>query len=246
MKNEAINIEKEYRESVIKIWEKYGNINELNEPNCEYRKYPILPRTIKKDSILFIGINPSFGKGGVIDDKEKPLFFYDLSNQNEKDISYFEKFKEVARYCNNADWSHLDLFFIRETKQDLIERMSHNNIPFLNAQLEISFDIIKKAEPKVIVVANALASEFFGKMKSRHWTFSEIWQGYDFFFEKGERRDKQSNFDSTIGTYRIKLTNKQVPIIFSGMLSGQRALDIGSLERLKWQIKMIIDSKTVV
>lgn len=65
------------------------------------------------------------------------------------------------------------------------------------------------------------------------------------FFEKDNNRKKNSTFDPSIGTYRIEIDGFKTPIIFSGMLSGQRALDLGSLERLKWQIKFIIENKSI-
>ena len=45
--------------------------------------------------------------------------------------------------------------------------------------------------------------------------------------------DFDEDFNNEIGTYKIKIGEKETPIFFSGMLSGQRALDLGSLERLK-------------
>lgn len=118
-----------------------------------------------------------------------------------------------------------------------------NGKPFLNEQLDISFDIIQKAKPKLIVVTNALAAEFFGKMKSIHHSnnFEKIWRGYNLFFED----EQKQTFDPSIGAYRINLGDQNVPLILSGMLSGQRALDIGSFERLKWQIKFILEGKSV-
>ena len=44
-------------------------------------------------------------------------------------------------------------------------------------------------------------------------------------------------WNSKIDTY---LFNKSIPMFFSGMLSGQRALDIGSYERLIWHIKFAV------
>lgn len=158
-----------------------------------------------------------------------------------KDIPYFEKMKEIAQYCK-TDWTHLDLFFIRETNQKLIEGLIYTDVEFLNEQLKISFEIIERASPKLIIVSNALASEFFGKMKTKHHGFKKIWRGFDLFFTDDIDSDKKSTFNSKIGTYGIELNDKMVPIIFSGMLSGQRALDIGSLEKLKWQTKMILNS----
>lgn len=234
-----LDIKKDYENDVLAIWKKFENHQIFSNPEFEYRKYPLMPKTVTKDSLMFIGMNPSFRKGPVIPEKEKGIGFYQTSKDNNfKDISYFEKMKEIAEYCE-TEWTHLDLFFIRETKQELIKGLSYSDVEFLNLQLEISFEIIERANPKLIIVSNALASEFFGKMKHKHTGFDKIWKGFDLTFE-GEK----STFNSKIGTYEIPLNNKMVPIIFSGMLSGQRALDIGSLERLKWQSKMILETKT--
>ncbi|SDX55203.1 hypothetical protein SAMN05444411_106203 [Lutibacter oricola] len=232
-----INLEENYKEKVLSIWEKHKNIPELNEGGFEYRKSPILPKYILKKSILFIGINPSFTQKSSIEEKNQQIEFYDVFENNEKDITYFEKFKDVAGYCDNSKWTHLDLFFLRETNQKIIEKLSYKSIEFLQDQLDITFEIIEKSEPLIIIVANSLASEFFGKKKSKHHKFDKIWKGFNLDFNK--------DFNSKIGTYEINIGGNKVPILFSGMLSGQRALDIGSLERLKWQVKAILkkDSK---
>lgn len=238
-----INVKADYKKDVLAIWEKFKEHDIFKEPEFRYRKYPLLPEIVDKNSLLFIGMNPSFRKGSVINENEKPIGFYPKKlNRKIKDIPYFEKMKNVAEYCE-TDWTHLDLFFIRETKQELIEKLSYNSIGFLNAQLKISFEIIKRASPKLIIVSNALASEFFGKKKeTKHLNLDKIWKGTDLYFEKNIW-NKEPTFNPEIGTYQIELNNNLVPIIFSGMLSGQRALDIGSLERLKWQAKMILNGK---
>lgn len=231
----TIDLENDYKDRVLAIWKEFKDIEVLNHPDCEYRKSPLLPKTIKKDAILFIGINPAFSKRRSEEIKNKEIEFYPCIADEIKDITYFEKFKDVASYCNNAEWTHLDLFFMRETNQEVIEKLSYDNVDFLQAQLDISFEIIKKASPKIIVVSNSLASEFFGKRKQKHLPhFDKIWMGYDLDFK--------TDFDNELGTYKIKIGENDIPIFFSGMLSGQRALDLGSLERLKWQIKRILDS----
>ncbi|TYC07796.1 hypothetical protein ES677_14890 [Bizionia gelidisalsuginis] len=233
-----------YEKDVLAIWKKFENHEIFSNPDFEYRKHPLLPEIVHKESLMFIGMNPSFRKGSVIPENEKNIGFYQIpKEENFKDIPYFEKMKEIAEYCSTK-WTHLDLFFIRETKQELIESLSYTDFEFLNLQLEISFEIIERAKPKLIIVSNALASEFFGKMKTKHKSFKKIWKGFDLFFEDNNILGKKSTFNSEIGTYEIELNNEKVPIIFSGMLSGQRALDIGSLERLKWQSKMILESRT--
>jgi len=230
-----IDLEKDYNDRVLDLWQKFKDIPVLNENGCEYRKSPLLPKMVKKNAILFIGMNPAFSKKRKDEIRKTEIEFYQIISDDIKDITYFEKFKDIASYCNNAEWTHLDLFFLRETSQDVIEELSFKNVDFLQAQLDISFEIINKATPKIIVVSNSLAAEFFGKKKQKHSFFDKIWLGFNLDFEK--------DFNKEIGTYKIKISGKDTPIIFSGMLSGQRALDLGSLERLKWQIKRILDSQ---
>ena len=61
-------------------------------------------------------------------------------------------------------------------------------------------------------------------------------------------------FNLQDGSYDLPVVNKLNPnekspppakVFFSGMLGGQRALDLGSLERLKWHIKAVHDGKTM-
>jgi len=229
-----IHLEQDYKERVVNLWSKYGHIEILNESDFEYRKSPILPQYVLKNALLFIGINPSFDKKSKIKSDNVKIEFYPIIENSQKDIPYFEKFKDISEYCDNAEWTHLDLFFLRETNQKVIENLSYHNAEFLQEQLDITFEIINRASPRLIIVSNSLASEFFGKLKQKHLPhFSKIWMAYNLDFNE--------NFDNEIGTYKINIGGKITPILFSGMLSGQRALDIGSFERLKWQIKRILD-----
>ena len=50
-------------------------------------------------------------------------------------------------------------------------------------------------------------------------------------------------FDNNLGTYRIvnHPNLNDTPIFFTSMLTGQRALDLGSYERLVWHIGFVLD-----
>lgn len=227
-----IDIEHDYKQKVIDIWKKYDSIPILNEKECEYSKSPLLPQSIETNSVLFVGCNPSLLKDKIIVDKQ--IEFYNIKIDNEiKDIPYFTKIKDVVSKCDNPVWSHLDMLFLRETNQKIVEKLASSNVEFIHEQLDIVFDIIERASPRLIVVANALAVEFFGKKKAKHESFDTIWKGYNLDFGK--------DFDNEIGTYKINIGGRMTPVIFTGMLSGQRALDLGSYERLIWQIKMILN-----
>ncbi len=58
-----------------------------------------------------------------------------------------------------------------------------------------------------------------------------IWLDYEFMF------------DDEIGTYRIKTKGNlfDTPVFFTSMLSGQRAMDNGSFERLQWHINFVLN-----
>ena len=69
-----------------------------------------------------------------------------------------------------------------------------------------------------------------------------------YFNKKGVEKDSWMNyeftFDYNLGTKKIINNEKFRPYIFlTSMLSGQRALDNGSKERLVWHINQVLDKK---
>lgn len=185
--------------------------------NPEYSNFPksfLFPKTIIQNSLLFIGINPSSSNDQIEYDS------YDLK-QNNNLHSYFKKFEDIALGCK-MDWTHLDLLFFRETHQNYIQGIlaTKNGVNFIWEQLQISDNLIKICKPKIIIVCNTQARTFLGKDKQGN---RNEWLNYNF------------KFDENLGTYLWG----DVPVFFSGMLSGQRALDIGSYERLKWHINKV-------
>jgi hypothetical protein len=225
----------EINHKIIKIWEDY------KEDNKKTKLWPLLLPELEENSILFISINPGFPKN---DYWEKNLFKREdflFSNKNldkNKEIQrekearnpnnknayykpYFKPMLEIMKFdlLQSMKWEHLDLFFIRETNSKHVEKMVgySEKIEKMNdfgeKQLEISLSLIKKLKPKIIVVSNALASRIIRKR-----------------VKIDESSFKENGFDL------LCLENVKVPIFFSGMLSGQRALDLGSLRRLKWHI----------
>lgn len=199
------------------------------------RRMPFLLNKIKKNSIIFIGINPSFSEKGFTKSLEKsqyskldikefytfpqsPIFDIETSLKIEEETKgnypYFNKFKELAKSIN-THWNHIDLFYIRETSQNNLNKyifsknLELNN--FAEEQLKITKTVLEQAEPKILVVANALASTIF-------------------------KREYESKFDEIYGCYFTEIRGKMVPTFLSSMVTGQRALDNYSYERLCWHI----------
>lgn len=169
----------------------------------------VYPDTLERNSILFIGINPSAQK-----DDLKGVHSYSLS-QDGSHHQYFKKFEDIAKYCKTK-WSHLDLLYFKETQQTKVHEILKTDLgkEFVWKQLQITDRLIKKSAAKVIVVNNTLARDLLG-FAGRGWL--------DYKFE----------FNNELGTYLWNDT----PVFFSSMLTGQRALDVGSYERLQWHIR---------
>ena len=52
-------------------------------------------------------------------------------------------------------------------------------------------------------------------------------------------------FDEEFGSHRVKNIKEleHTHFFFSSMLSGQRALDLGSRERLVWQVRRVLEKE---
>ena len=182
--------------------------------------------SIKRNSILFIGLNPSFIK--KFEPSKPEHIFHELKQKG--NYKYFKRFEEISEYCNHP-WEHLDLLFLRETKQKSVSNLTKTpeGLNFIWQNLIISKEILENVTPKIIVVTNTVARTFLGKDISSK--SQNKWLGYTF------------EFDHSIGTHKISTKESRLtgtPVFFSSMLTGQRALDNGSFERLKWHIHWIL------
>lgn len=188
----------------------------------EYARYtPHALSEIPESGLLFIGINPSLTRNKEELKKligTKP----DFGTEENKEHKYFKKFIEIAK-ATQLPWGHLDIFYLRETSQnsvkDLLKR--ENSIDFLNQQWVLTKSILdtllQGSEKRIVVVSNAFARDIImGNVNG-------LSEGYTL------------EFDEKIGTYKYKNTI----FFFTSMLTGQRALDKGSFERLIWHINFI-------
>jgi len=219
----------------MNIKERFGEaLKELYKEHSE--NSPILKRgfaineSIEGGTIIFIGLNPSYTLKNEPANPEE--IFYSLAQRD--NYKYFKKFEEISK-CTRISWSHLDLLTIRETRQkkvlDLVK--NEDGLEFIWKHLLLTKQILEALDPKVIVVANTAARMFLGKDVD----------------EKGKNRwlDYKFKFDDNIGTYRVAkkysgLNN--TPVFFTSMLTGQRALDNGSFDRLKWHINYVLNQIT--
>ena len=170
----------------------------------------LAPDKLTPGTLLFVGINPSYTEA------DAAIRYYDAHAGNHP---YFRAFKKLAAAVQHP-WSHLDLLYQRETEQKAIDQLlaAPNGLDFVWQQLQLSRQLLDAAQPAVIIVCNTKAREFLGLDRVGK---QKAWLGLDF------------QWDEKLGTYR----HQGIPVFFTSMLSGQRALDTGSYQRLVWHVK---------
>lgn len=183
--NELIN------SKIIDLWNEFKE-NE-NKNFCENR--PLAPQEIlKKNSLLFIGLNPSIRKKH---EAEIPKYDGEIDNIKYKlPDKYYSKIDEISQksgFGNN--WTHFDLLFYRGSQKD-VEKISKNlnckgNL-FIWKQLQISKILLDNIEPKLIVIVNSLAREFTGKNRKEEngkiygeWLNLKLDEKQDYYLYKG-------------------------------------------------------------
>lgn len=211
----TISVKQHFDEDIKRIWtsDVYKDQEHL-KPLIE-RGYWLQDK-MPLNALLFVGINPSFSGEEIFPDR-----YYDLEQESNFYLKYHKPFEVIAKQTNEI-WTHHDLLFFRETKQ--MKPQGDVTIQFFKDQLAISEKIIRLAKPKMIIVTNATARDY---MQGKGGLLT-----MNFEFE----------FSSELGTY-VFTGNEDLngtPVFFTSMLSGQRALDIGSRERLIWHIQFVL------
>lgn len=230
MKNKRIN------NKIIKIWNKYF------EGDKEVYA-PLFYDTFAKNSVLFIGMNPSFSASGFKTifkdspysnvDPKKFFKWSNVSTQSEHIDQciemdkhaytnyslYFSRPIEIAEKVG-LPWDHIDLFLYRETSQTNFMKRIHEGKQlnqFALDQLAIFKETMHSINPKCVVVSNAFGSQILRDYLKEDLIWDEK-KGFHWYIGNGDK----------------------VPMFFTSMLSGQRSLDRWSYERLVWHVKQAI------
>jgi hypothetical protein len=188
--------------------------------------------------VLLVGLNPSLSDiGETIDGWYPP---YELQ-KNAKHHMHFKRFFEIMNNTPYGDnWCYHDVFYFRETNSKEMYNYFRNDgfLTFLWEQLLLSIDIIESIHPKLIVVCNSQAANFFGINAKGN---DNVWMGYKF------------TFNEELGCYNISGNHKNyidekgketpllnTPVLFYSTLTY---MDDFNRERLSWQIRRILNNK---
>lgn len=232
MRNSEIN------QKIVALWNKHftGNTDVYA---------PLFYDELHKDRLVFVGMNPSFSARGfrtILKDTEyadtdmvsffkwqnissNPSLIDDcikMENYAYQNYSqYFGRPIEIAKKVG-LEWQHIDLFLYKETSQsDFMNRVRSKGVlnEFGMDQIKLFEEILVQIEPRCVVVTNATASEIL-----REYIKDDL------------------SWDAERGFHWFTRGGKKIPMFFTSMLSGQRALDRWSYERLVWHIGEAVKS----
>lgn len=232
MRNSEIN------QKIIALWNKHFADN-----TDVYA--PLFYDELHKDRLVFVGMNPSFSARGfrtILKDTEYADFdmisFFKWQNiSSNPDLiddcikmenyayqnysQYFGRPIEIAKKVG-LEWQHIDLFLYKETSQsDFMNRVRSKGVlnEFGMDQIKLFEEILVQIEPRCVVVTNATASEIL-----REYIKDDL------------------SWDAERGFHWFTRGGKKIPMFFTSMLSGQRALDRWSYERLVWHIGQAVNA----
>lgn len=140
--NENERIEKRLNQ----IWRKYQRI----VPVDIMKRKPIFSADGVKDSILFVGVNPSYNPEDdnvFISSIDNQSLMYGSFYQRDDAPDYFKYLEEFASMLGKG-YTHINLLYARENDRDMLLR---SNSDFIREQLELTYDTIVKVNPVTII-----------------------------------------------------------------------------------------------
>ena len=214
----------QYNQEIRNLWKlEFDNaIKSTENTNVKFKQFCF---HVKQDEspIWFFGMNPSLPRPlKEIFNPDNDLtdnLIYDLKDEQEEMHGELQYFLKAIEFFENEVESPKsvvpifhDLYPVRHTKQKEFVKFLEDNDDFCNSFDTATKNLIDGIMPDIIVIANAKASKLMQKI----------------FFGRNEYNGE------TKLTY--ELDGKKTDMIFSSMLSGQRALDTYSRSRLAREI----------
>ena len=186
MRQVKIHLLQEVNEQLIKLWSDFEG--------DELTKYtPMFYPELKLNSILFVGINPSFNAAAVIRSVKKNValsnqfqtienvddfhlfkqekvrdiidILAEIQNCHRQELPYFNRHKILANEFSIENWEQIDLFQIRHSNQNTVMAAFKKNSEnlFFKTQIELFLNLLKIYSPKSIIVLNSKSSEIIKK-----------------------------------------------------------------------------------
>ena len=210
-----INMKHYYLNDGIKeLWNKYYLSFHDYHQEVMKRVPSFLPFPETKGKILFIGLNPAYQERKEThknfinysfnsEIKIEDINFFSNINKDSKDpksdhfySKYFKIFHDFAENLGEDEFEHCDLFLMRETDSKIVKQMVEKEgvlSGFGIEQLNILKLHIANLSPKVIIIPNAMAAEYYRQIILEN-----------------------SKVDEEKGVYYTEINNKKIPTILCG------------------------------
>ena len=182
--------------------------------------------------LLIVGLNPSGTDKRFYLSKSLPNVIKYTNNSNSY-INACDKFATACGYWNN--YSMLDVFGVIQARQSVIVDDLTNYPEFYERFFCVFAATVQKLLPEVIVFANAfLAQLIAGKMLG----YSINNKNLKSFKKVIGSSITYVGVNPLSGGFILEFKNGfRTNAFFSSMLSGQRALDLGSKNSLIWMVR---------
>lgn len=244
-----------YNTRIVDLFSRYPT-------NFFFNRAPMIYDKLVHCDILFVGVNPSFLDTGkshkfILSHCEKAKttsslseigfdvykkLFYNLEDVRthvkvlglihrvfKDNYPYFSKFNYISEQLN-ATVEHLDIFPVRETDQKLVRELVLANKDFADACYDIFIDTLQKIKPKAIIVENSFVRDML--MDAPHSGIREYFPRFEFHTFKS----------SSIGT---PINEHGMAVFYTSMLTGQRAIDLGSFHRIIWSLNRLLNPEAL-
>ena len=185
-----------------------------------------------QNKVLYIGLNPSYQsnhKNPILNEFSANISseivdeIAEISTSSKKidNENYYAKYykilHDITKEIGESSFIHCDMFLMRERDSKLVKKMIYRKKDLLNEfgikQLDILENFIIDANPKMIIVPNAMVSEIY--------------------------RDKYTNKNMIDGVYYSNINNKKIPTLLCGSWQYGR-LDSFTKELIVFHIKRLL------
>lgn len=141
-----LNDNERIEKRLAQIWQKYQRL----VPQDLLKRKPIFSADGVRDSILYVGVNPSYNQNDdeiLISSLDNQSLMYGSFYQRDDSPDYFKYLEEFASMLGKG-YTHINLLYARENNRDLL---LHSNSDFIREQLELTYDTIIKVNPVTII-----------------------------------------------------------------------------------------------
>lgn len=203
-------------DGIKELWNKYYLSFHDYHQEVMKRVPSFLPVPETKGKILFIGLNPAYQERKETHENfinysytpnitiDEIVKFATINNDSKiKSKSnklyygkYFDILHKIAKNLGEDGFEHCDLFLMRETDSKIVKQMVEKEgvlVEFGIEQLNILKLHIANLNPKVIIIPNAMAAEYYSQILLQ-----------------------DSTIDDEKGVYYTEINNKKIPTILCG------------------------------